>query len=106
MDGGVQMRCLFGDALQQIRHVVGAVEFRSQCDDIATLADAEVIPLVEFGVYLERGFGFLSQRCHVPKAAILSLDGCVPQTLQIVCYSDLFCFLYCHNVYSYGFDDG
>ena len=52
MDGGVQMRCLFGDALQQIRHVVGAVEFRSQCDDIATLADAEVIPLVEFGVYL------------------------------------------------------
>ena len=40
MDGGVQMRCLFGDALQQIRHVVGAVEFRSQCDDIATLADA------------------------------------------------------------------
>ena len=25
-------------------------------------ADAEVIPLVEFGVYLERGFGFLSQR--------------------------------------------
>ncbi len=62
MDGGVQMRCLFGDALQQIRHVVGAVEFRSQCDDIATLADAEVIPLVEFGVYLEPGFGFLSQR--------------------------------------------
>ena len=62
MDGGVHMRCLFGDALQQIRHVVGAVEFRSQCDDIATLADAEVIPLVEFGVYLERGFGFLSQR--------------------------------------------
>ncbi|MCS3273384.1 hypothetical protein NXV08_00120 (plasmid) [Bacteroides fragilis] len=48
----VQMRCLFGDALQQIRHVVGAVEFRSQCDDIATLPMPKFIPLVEFGVYL------------------------------------------------------
>ena len=62
MIGGVQVRCLFGDALQQIRHIVGAVEFRSQCDDVAALADAEVVPLVEFGVHLERGFGFLSQR--------------------------------------------
>ena len=62
MVGSVQMQCLFGDALQQIRHIVGTIEFRSQCDDVATLADAEVIPLVEFGVYFERGFGFLSQR--------------------------------------------
>ena len=59
---GVQVRCLFGDALQQIRHIVGTVEFRSQSDDVAAFADAEVIPLDEFGVYLERGFGFLSQR--------------------------------------------
>ena len=62
MIGGVQMRCLFGNALQQIRHIVGTVEFRSQSDDVAALADTEVVPLVEFGVYLERGFGFLSQR--------------------------------------------
>ena len=62
MDGGVQMRCLFGDALQQIRHIVGTIEFLRQCDDVAALANTEVIPLVEFGVYLERGFGFLSQR--------------------------------------------
>lgn len=60
MIGGVQVRCLFGDALQQIRHIVGTVEFLRQCDDVAALADAEVVPLVEFGVYLERGFGFLS----------------------------------------------
>ena len=98
MDGGVQMRCLFGDALQQIRHVVGAVEFRSQCDDIATLADAEVIPLVEFGVYLERGFRFLTERGFVPKAVALLLYGRVAQTLQIVCDSDLFCFLDVHDI--------
>ncbi len=53
---------MLGNALQQIRHIVGTVKFRSQCDDIAALADAEVVPLVEFGVHLERGFGFLSQR--------------------------------------------
>ena len=62
MAGSVQVWCLFGDALQQIRHIVGAVEFRSQCDDVAAPADTEVVPLVEFGVHLERGFGFLSKR--------------------------------------------
>lgn len=51
MIGGMLIGCLFGDALQQIRHIVGTVEFRSQCDDVAALANAEVIPLVEFGVY-------------------------------------------------------
>lgn len=34
----------------------------TMCYDVATPADAEVVPLVEFGVHLERGFGFLSQR--------------------------------------------
>ena len=62
MAGDVHVRCLFGDALQQIRHIVGTVEFRSQCDDVTALADAEIVPLVQLGVYLERCFGFLSQR--------------------------------------------
>ena len=62
MAGDVQVRCLFGDALQQIRHIVGTVEFHSQCDDVAALSDAEIVPLVQLGVHLERGFGLLSQR--------------------------------------------
>ena len=53
---------LFRYLTEQIRHIVGTMEFLRQSDDVATLADTEVIPLVEFGVYLERGFGFLSQR--------------------------------------------
>lgn len=62
MIGGMLIGCLFGDALQQIRNIVGTVEFRSQCDDVTAPADTEVVPLVKFGVHLERGFGFLSQR--------------------------------------------
>lgn len=53
MAGDVQVRCLFGDALQQIRHIIGMVEFRSQCDDVTAFAYAEVVPLVQFGVHLE-----------------------------------------------------
>lgn len=62
MVSGGQMWHLLNDALQQIRHIVGAIEFRCQCDDVATPANTEIIPLVEFGVYLELGFGFLSHR--------------------------------------------
>ena len=46
MDSGVQIRCLTGYALQQIRHIVGTVEFRSRCDDVATLADTELVSLL------------------------------------------------------------
>lgn len=98
MDSRVQIWCLFGDALQQIRHIVGTVEFRSQCDDITALADAEIVPLVQLGVHLERGFGLLSQRRFVPKAVTLLFYGCVAQTLQIVCYSDSFCILCSHII--------
>ena len=34
----------------------------TMCYDVATPADAEVVPLVEFGVHLERCFRFLPER--------------------------------------------
>lgn len=50
------MRCLPSNLFQQVRHIIGTVEFLRQCYNVATLACSEVVPLVEFGVYLERCF--------------------------------------------------
>ena len=103
---GTDVRYLLRYLAKQVRHIVRTVEFLRQCDDVAALARSKIIPLVEFGVYLERGFCFLPERGFVPKAFALLLDGAIAQTLQIVCQSDCFCFLNVHNVYSYGFEDG
>ena len=103
---GTDVRCLFRNLAKQVRHIVRTVKLLCQSDDVAAIACSEVVPLVEFGVYLERGFRFLPERGFVPKAFALLLDGAVAQTLQIVCQLDCFCFLDVHNVYFYGFDDG
>jgi len=60
--GWSDMRCLPFNPLQQVRHIVGTVKFLRQCDDVTSFACSEVVPLVEFGVYLERGFRFLPER--------------------------------------------
>ena len=45
--------CLFFDSLQEIWHMVGTIKFLCQCDDIPTLAECKIIPLIAFGIYLE-----------------------------------------------------
>lgn len=50
--------CLFFDSLQEIWHMVGTIKFLCQCDDIPTLAECKIIPLVTFSIHLERGFRF------------------------------------------------
>ena len=92
------MRCLPFNPFQQVRHIVGAVEFLRQGDDISALTRPEFVPMVEFGIYLERCFRFLPERGFVPKAFTLSLDGAVAQTLQIVCDAYFLCFLCSHNL--------
>gem|GEM_PF-5422613 len=52
------MWCLFFDSLQEIWHMVGTVKFLRQCDDISTLAECKIIPLVTFCIHFERGFRF------------------------------------------------
>ena len=92
------MRCLFRYLTEQIGHMVRRIKLLRQSDDVAAFADAEVVPPVEFGVYLERGFRFLSQWRFVPKTVALLLYGQIAQTLQIVCNLDLFCFLDVHDM--------
>lgn len=43
---GADVRCLFCNPLQQVRHVDGTVKFRSQCDDVAAQSQPEVVPLL------------------------------------------------------------
>lgn len=59
---GTDVRCLLRYLVKQIRHIVRTVKFLRQCDDVAALARSEVVPLVEFGVHLERCFRFLPER--------------------------------------------
>ena len=44
---GSDVRCLFRNPLQQVRNVDGTVKLRSQCDDITTLSQPEVIPFID-----------------------------------------------------------
>ena len=90
---GTDVRCLFRYLTKQVRHIVRAIKFLRQSDDVASLACPEVVPLVEFSVYLERGFRFPPERGFVPKAFALLLDGAVAQTLKIVCDTYILCFL-------------
>ena len=75
--GWSDMECLPSNLFQQVRHIVGTVEFLRQCDDVATFACSEVIPLIEFGVYLERCFRFLPERGLVPKAVAMPFDRAI-----------------------------
>ena len=59
---GAHVRCLFLYAFQKVRHTVRCIEVRSQCDDVAALAERKIIPLVPLGVHLERCFGFFPER--------------------------------------------
>ena len=47
---------------QEIWHMLGTVEFLCQCDDVTTLAECKIIPLIALGIYLERGFRFFPKR--------------------------------------------
>lgn len=93
---GTDMRCLFLYAFQDIRNTVRCVEVCRQCDDVSALSQTEVEPLLTLGVYLERGFAFVPERGFVPEVYSLLLYRGIPQTVQIVCDSYLFCFFYCH----------
>lgn len=53
--------CSLRYPFQQIGYILAVVEFGCQCDDVTALAGTEVIPLVEFGIYLnEASVSFLS----------------------------------------------
>ena len=56
------MRSLFLYPFQEVRHMVGTVEFPCQRDDVAALAQPEIIPFIKVGIDLEGRFGFLPQR--------------------------------------------
>ena len=53
------VRCLFRYPVQKVWQAVGAIEFLCQCNDVAALACAKVIPKVAVSVHLERWFVFL-----------------------------------------------
>ena len=59
---GTDVRCLFRYLTKQVRHIVRTVKLLRQSDDVASLTCSEVVPLVEFGVHLERCFGFFPER--------------------------------------------
>ena len=94
---GTDVWSLFRYPAKQVRHMVGRIKFLCQCDDVAAPAQSVIEPQVTVGVHLERGFRFLPEGGFVPQAVSLLLYGRVAQTLQIVCDSDLFGFLYVHD---------
>ena len=94
---GAHVRCLFLYAFQKIRHTVRCIEVRSQCDDVAALAECKIIPLVPLGIHLERCFGFFPERRFVPKIDALPLHRAISQAVKILFQPDLFCCLYIHK---------
>lgn len=88
---------LFNYPVKQVRYIIGCIKFLCQRNDVAASAQSVIEPQVTVGVYLERGFRFLSERGFVPQAVPLLLYGHVAQTLQIVRDSDLFGFLDVHD---------
>jgi len=94
---GAHVRCLFLYAFQKVRHTVRCIEARSQCDDVAALAECKIIPLVPLGVHLERCFGSLPERRFVPEIGALLLYRAISQAVKILFQPDLFCCLYIHK---------
>ena len=50
---GTDVRSLFRYLTEQIRHIVGEIEFLRQCDDVAPFAQPIVEPQVAVGVHFE-----------------------------------------------------
>ena len=95
---GRLLRYLFQKATQ----IIGSVKPLRQCDDIAALACAKIVPEVQFRVHFERWFALLSERRLVPKVTALLFYGVVPQTVQIVGNAYLLYIGYCHSFFVFG----
>ena len=95
------MGCLLRYLFQKVAQIIGSVKLLRQCDDIAALACAKIIPEVQVRVHLERRFALLSERRLVPKVAALLFYGVVPQAVQIVGNAYLLYIGYCHSFFSF-----
>ena len=82
--------------LQCSTHIIRIVEKLGKSDDVATLANSKVIPLVSAEVHLERWLCLRMQWRQIIRCGLAASFGLMSQCAQIVREFDFLCLLYVH----------